>query len=115
MTVAIPNSIRRLIHYHYKVHDELLSVPTQTFTVSLKHLKKVLNQLDNEEYAACWIEGPSKSSGRPRLISGEDAQVVLDTIDTNKQMYLRQIVENYDDLLGRPTLPHLTTFHRLLD
>ena len=75
MTAAIPNSVRRLIHYHYKIlhrtaeniKEELLSVPTQNFTVSLKHLKKLLKDLDNDEYAALWIEEPSKSSGRPRV------------------------------------------------
>ena len=63
MTKSINNPLRRLIYYHFKVlkrpsfeiHNDLLNVPNQGFSCTLRYLEDLLLKLENEEFAMHWI------------------------------------------------------------
>ena len=122
MTKSINNPLRRLIYYHFKVlkrpsfeiHNDLLNVPNQGFSCTLRYLEDLLLKLEHEEFAMHWILGPFTSTGRPRLISGDDVQFILQTIHSNKRIYLHQLSETYRNILGRPIQPSFSTLHRNL-
>ena len=76
------------------IHIETLSVPNQGYTITLKYLKDIIRKLlDDEDYDKRWIEGPYKTTGRPRVTSGEDERFLLDSVDNNKLIYPSQRAE----------------------
>ena len=93
-----------------EILNDCLSIPDQGFTVTLNYLKRITNKLIKDE-----IQGPYKTTGRPRLVSGEDEEFLLDELEVNKTIYLRELNTLFTEFLGRPQTPSLSTIHKILE
>ena len=49
-----------------------------------------------------------------KIVSGEDEEFLLDELEVNKTLYLRELNTLFTEFLGRPQTPSVSTIHRIL-